>query len=217
MNTFLNQWSTRAIWMYAQKSKPVCRSATVVVVEDMTKPFKRRDGERTRGAVNLFARDYDCRHLGGGCARAIRVHAVADIKHIAGIESPPPARRQKTAGAGLERGDLGIAPAQDDREVVAHAERVDLLLGRIIREDADLHTACSQELEQVDEAVRTAPCEVLQRPLNHPLVDDGGHLVGRHARARRRQFQLTCGTGALAPAEALLGLAIGRKRTPDRR
>src|SRR5436190_7917879 len=117
MNTFLNQWSTRAIWMYAKKSKPVCRSATVVVVEDIAKPFQRRNGERTGGTKNLFARDNDCRHLGGGCARGIRVHAVADIEHLARIEPPPCARGQKAARAGLERADLGVAPAQDDREV----------------------------------------------------------------------------------------------------
>ena len=138
-------------------------------------------------------------------------------EHVAGVELPARARGQKTARARLERADLRIAAAQHDREVVADAERVELLLRRIVGEDAHLHAARGQKLEQVHEPARTAAREILQRPLDHPLVHNGGRLAGRDAGARRGHFKLTRGIRALAAAQAFLGLAIGRERPPDGR
>src|SRR5215831_3619969 len=130
MKTFLNQWSIRAICMYASRSKPTRRSATVVVVvEDMTKPFKRRHCEHA-GRVRDVRVSQDGRgHVGGCGASGVGVRAVADIQNLRGIELPLRARGEKPARARLERADFRITAAHHEREVVPDAERLELFRG----------------------------------------------------------------------------------------
>src|SRR5215467_14058025 len=114
MKTFLNQWSTRAIWMYAHRSKPVCRSATVVVVEDMTKPFKRRNRDDAARCRQVRAGNNHRRHVGRCRAGRVCVDAIADVQHLRRRQMPGRARGSKAARIWFERADFRIAAAEDE-------------------------------------------------------------------------------------------------------
>src|SRR5215472_7852563 len=138
MNTFLNQWSTRAICMYASRSKPTRRSATVVVVvEDMTKPFKRRHCQCAVRVPNGRVGDDGRRHVGGGGAGGVGVRPIADIQNLRWIELPLRAGNEEPAGVRLERADFWIATAQHEREVVSDAERLELFCSGVVRQNPE--------------------------------------------------------------------------------
>src|SRR5579864_766850 len=112
MNTFLNQWSMRAICTYARRSSLTERSATVVV-EDMSKPFESWERhEAPTGAMR--GPDNHGRHPGRCGAGRIGVRAVADIQHVRRVNRQARARGEKPARARLERVDLRNAARQHD-------------------------------------------------------------------------------------------------------
>src|SRR5262245_4128195 len=132
--------------MYAHRSNPVCRSATVVVVEDITKPFERGNRERAGPFLKPSARDDDRGHAGRRGAGGVGVYAVADIQDVSGIELPSRTRGQKTTRAWLECADLRIAAAQDERKVVSDAESFELPGGRVVGQDTHFDSPRFEEV-----------------------------------------------------------------------
>src|SRR5262245_35723344 len=132
MNTFLNQWSTRAISTYAQTSMPARRSATVVVVEDIAKPFERRQRHETAALTMIPGSDNRARHPGGRRAGGVRIGTVADDEYFRRIELPACRGDDETARMRLEPADVRIGGAKHEREAVCNAERLQLAFRRII-------------------------------------------------------------------------------------
>src|SRR6476660_754499 len=86
------------------------------------------------GRLVVALADNHARHPCRRCTGRIGVATVDDDQHLRRVQLPACRGDEKTARVRLEAADLWIGGAEDDREPPCHAARLQLQLGRVVRE-----------------------------------------------------------------------------------
>src|SRR5262245_11846734 len=102
----------------------------------------------------------DARHAGARGARRVGVGPVADHEHFGRVELPSCRGDQNPARVRLESPDFRIRGAQHYGKAPADPKRLELEIGGVVRQDAELDAETAEKIEQGDEPLGAATWQV---------------------------------------------------------